>query len=65
MWTSYLEMVTYPNIKLDPIQIREMRRAFYAGFWGMLTEPDPSSAAIAAWVEESRAFKLAVLRGKA
>lgn len=72
-WTAFVTVLAIRNPPLG--QIREMRRAFYAGIWSALcrlkevggpnVSEDEGVAMLADWVEECERFKNHVLNGTA
>lgn len=60
LWESFRSSVMADDA--PPIQVQEMRRAFYAGAFGVLTEPRDLADQLAA---ECIKFKQAVSRGDA
>ncbi len=72
-WKSFRDEVIPADA--PPVQIQEMRRAFYAGVWTMLTacwEITDDSVSVAegiarleSWSQECRSFQADVLKGLA
>ena len=63
LWDSFRSVVIPSDA--PPVQVQEMRRAFYAGVFAVVTEPNADGGLLDRYESECIKFKQDVLAGRA